>query len=114
MPDFKPVEIDWIDPRTPEAGRVKHYWNEWDPYAAAWIRNLIDACDWLDFRDGKTRPIEPGLECLVDGLPFVLADGRAGRAAQSRAKILKVIGNAIVPEVGAAFIRAYCESMNAA
>lgn len=73
-----------------------------------------DACGWLDFLDGKTRPIEPGLECLVDGVPFRLADGRAGRSTQSRAKILKVIGNAILPSVGAAFIRAYCESVRAA
>lgn len=67
----------------------------------------LDYCDWLDFLDGKTRPIEPGLVPLVDGLPFRLADGRTGRAAQSRAGILKGIGNAIVPATAAAFIQAY-------
>jgi DNA (cytosine-5)-methyltransferase 1 len=46
--------------------------------------------------DGKTRRIEPGLSPLVDGLP-----GRVG--------LLRGYGNAIVPQVAAAFVMAYME-----
>lgn len=49
--------------------------------------------DWLYCRDGKWRPVEPGLEPLVNGLP-----NRVGR--------LRGYGNAINPENGAMFIRA--------
>ena len=44
--------------------------------------------------DGKRRPIKPGLEPLVNGLP-----GRVG--------LLRGYGNAIVPQVAAAFIESY-------
>lgn len=44
--------------------------------------------------DGKRRPIKPGLEPLVNGLP-----GRVG--------LLRGYGNAIVPQVAATFIKAY-------
>lgn len=51
---------------------------------------------WADFdichdRDGKARRIEPGLVPLVDGLP-----GRVG--------LLRGYGNAIVPQLAAAFL----------
>lgn len=51
-------------------------------------------CDWWWGRDGKWRPIEPGIFPLVDGVP-----ARVGR--------LRGYGNAIVPQVAEAFIRAY-------
>jgi DNA (cytosine-5)-methyltransferase 1 len=50
-------------------------------------------CDWLPCRDGKARPVEPGT--------FPLAHGLSGRVVKLRA-----YGNAIVPQVAAAFIRA--------
>lgn len=51
------------------------------------------AVEWIACRDGKSRPVEPGLEPLVNGLP-----GRVG--------LLRGYGNAIVPQVAAAFIEA--------
>lgn len=53
---------------------------------------------WLSCRDGKTRRIstEPALFPLAHGLP-----GRVG--------LLRGAGNAIVPELAAQFIKAYCE-----
>jgi hypothetical protein len=49
---------------------------------------------WIPCADGKARRIEPGLEPLAHGI-----SGRVGR--------LRAYGNAIVPEVAEAFIRAY-------
>ena len=55
--------------------------------------------------DGKARRIESGSVCLVDGVSFRLADGRTRKGA-SRVNLLKGFGNAIVPQLGAEFIRA--------
>jgi hypothetical protein len=68
-----------------------------------------DIWDIAHFRDGKTRRIEPGLECLVDGFPFRLADGRTGEG-QSRAALLKGFGNAINPYTAAAFVLSFLET----
>ena len=50
--------------------------------------------DWLFCRDGKWRPVEPGAFPLAHGAP-----ARVGR--------LRAYGNAIVPQVAEAFVRAY-------
>ncbi|WP_335671909.1 DNA cytosine methyltransferase [Parasaccharibacter apium] len=50
--------------------------------------------DWLGCRDGKLRPVEPGSFPLADGIP-----ARVGR--------LRAYGNAVVPQVAAAFIEAF-------
>lgn len=50
--------------------------------------------DWLGCRDGKFRPVEPGTQPLAHGLP-----ARVGR--------LRGYGNAIVPQVAAAFIKEF-------
>jgi DNA (cytosine-5)-methyltransferase 1 len=59
-----------------------------------------DAYDIIHYRDGKARRVEPGTFPLVDGLP-----GRVG--------LLRGYGNAIVPQVGAAFVRAFLEAETA-
>jgi len=56
------------------------------------------AADWLFCRDGKWRPVEPGTFPLAHGLP-----ARMGR--------LRAYGNAIVPQVAAAFIDAFQEAV---
>lgn len=56
------------------------------------------AADWLFCRDGKWRPVEPGTFPLAHGLP-----ARMGR--------LRAYGNAIVPQVAAAFIRSFQEAI---
>lgn len=48
--------------------------------------------DWLGCRDGKFRPVEPGTQPLVNGVP-------------ARVVRLRGYGNAIVPQVAAQFIR---------
>lgn len=55
------------------------------------------APDWIWCQDHKWRPVEPGVCPLADGLPT-----RVGR--------LRAYGNAIVPQVAAAFIEAFEES----
>ena len=56
-----------------------------------------DKPDWIWCQDHKWRPSQPGLCPLADGIP-----GRVGR--------LRAYGNAIVPQVGAAFISAFEQS----
>jgi DNA (cytosine-5)-methyltransferase 1 len=51
------------------------------------------ASDFVECRDGKRRPVEPGIFPLAHGVP-----GRVG--------LLRGYGNAIVPQVAAAFIEA--------
>jgi len=56
-----------------------------------------DGPDWLPCRDGKARPVEPGTFPLAHGAP-----ARVGR--------LRAYGNAIVPQVAAAFVTAFMEA----
>jgi hypothetical protein len=53
--------------------------------------------DWIDCKDGKTRPVEPSTFPLAYGAP-----ARVGR--------LRAYGNAIVPQAAQAFIEAYLET----
>lgn len=55
-------------------------------------------CAWIPCRDGKSRPIEPGIFPLAHGAP-----ARVGR--------LRAYGNAIVPQVAEVFIRAAVEAL---
>lgn len=68
-----------------------------------------DRFEFVNCADGKARRIEPGIFTVVDGVPFRLADGRTVEGV-SRAATLKGIGNAIVPQVAAEFVRAFLEA----
>jgi len=59
-------------------------------------RRPWDGAIWIDCRDGKRRPTQPGLQPLAHGV-----SARVGR--------LRGYGNAIVPQVAAEVIRAYLE-----
>lgn len=64
---------------------------------SGWTRtdyNVWRDSDWIRCTDGRWRPVEPGTFPLADGVP-----ARVGR--------LHGYGNAIVPQVAAAFIEAY-------
>jgi DNA (cytosine-5)-methyltransferase 1 len=63
---------------------------------------------WLPCRDGKHRRVstEPALFPLADGISYKLA-----RRGSIRPALLKGAGNAIVPQVAAAFIEAYLDTL---
>lgn len=66
-----------------QSGRSSHsFWTEYELICCA---------------DGKARRIEPGLQPLADGIP-------------ARVDKLRAYGNAIVPQVAAAFIQAFLEA----
>ncbi|EOL9163628.1 DNA cytosine methyltransferase [Escherichia coli] len=64
------------------------------PANAREVNGFWSGADWIFCRDGKWRPVKPGISPLANGV--------AGRVGQLRA-----YGNAIVAPVGEAFIKAY-------
>lgn len=71
-----------------------------------------DNTEWLYCRDEKYRPIKPGLEPLVNGLPKGVGYSgdpsepiNADNTQEARVMRLKGYGNAIVPQVAAQFIK---------
>ena len=94
-----------------EPGGVRGVVGEPSPSHSFWR----DA-DWLCCRDGKWRPVEPGTFPLAHGLPArVVPSSRIGmeidanKTAEARVMRLRGYGNAIVPQVAAAFISASTE-----
>lgn len=63
------------------------------------VNGMWSGADWLYCRDGKWRPVKPGLKPLVNGLP-----GRVGQ--------LRAYGNAINIEAATAFIKAYMAAVD--
>jgi len=89
------------------------------------VEHITDYCragfwtpyDIIPFRDGKSRRVERGAFPLVAGLPRGMVHGGdpitteyALNTAEARVLRLKGYGNSIVPQVAAAFIRAYCQA----
>lgn len=78
--------------------------------------------DWLFCRDGKWRPAESSVQCMVDGIPAELVRSGAYVPAtfplaqkskdSRRAARLRGYGNAIVPQAAATFIQAFIESLS--
>ena len=64
-----------------------------EPGTRSALRGFWSDAEWLPCLDGKARPTEPGVEPLAHGV-----SARVGR--------LRAYGNAIVPQVAAAFVRA--------
>lgn len=86
----------------PSDGRLKRR-----PQPDRWsIVSAWSNANWLPCRDGKARPVEPGIQPLVNGLPAAVD----GLGPVSRVGALRAAGNAIVPQVAAAFVRAFLES----
>ena len=71
-----------IPSRTGSPSSIEGFWNSHDRVPCA---------------DGKARRVEPGVEPLAHGVP-----GRVG--------LLRGYGNAIVPQVAAAFVRAFLDA----
>ncbi|HVL13649.1 MAG TPA: DNA cytosine methyltransferase [Gemmata sp.] len=85
------------------------------PPADPWSDSVLIPC-----RDGKCRRVpaaQPGVLPVADGLPAVLDDERGAcgdrfplaGAVTGRVALLRGVGNAIVPQVAAEFIRAVME-----
>lgn len=85
-----------------EGGRIEPGCLPHEPVAASfWGDGVAIPCS-----DGTFRRVEPGLQPLAHGVPFMLADGRTVETA-SRPELLRCIGNAIVPQAAAEFVRAW-------
>jgi len=70
-------------------------WHGWPTaYTDPWADPI-----WIDCADGKRRPAKPSIQPVAHG-----ATARMGR--------LRAYGNAIVPQVAAAFIRSFVEAIN--
>jgi DNA (cytosine-5)-methyltransferase 1 len=74
--------------------------------------------EWLTCSDGKSRPSQPGIFPLVDGISKSVVRGGdrsmapdANQSAEARTMRLKGYGNAIVPQVAAIFITAAMQSL---
>jgi DNA (cytosine-5)-methyltransferase 1 len=72
--------------------------------------------EWLPCRDGKARPVEPGIEPLVDGITKRMGHSgdngvpiNANKTAEARVMRLRGYGNAIVAPVAIEFIRAFLD-----
>jgi DNA (cytosine-5)-methyltransferase 1 len=71
-------------------------WVEGSAVAQSGLHGHWSAAEWIACRDGKSRPAQPGIQPLAHGI-----SARVGK--------LRAAGNAIVPQVAAAFMTAAME-----
>ena len=81
-------------------------------------RNGWSGCRWITCRDGKYRPIKPGIEPMAHGLAKRMVQSgdtgaplNADQTREAHVMRLKGYGNAIVPQVAANFINAYMQEV---
>jgi DNA (cytosine-5)-methyltransferase 1 len=86
-----PTSIRWGSRQRPEASKQSHEVKRSERLCA--VNQFWNCAEWLACSDKKTRPVEPGTFPLAHGI-----SNRVGR--------LRAYGNAIVPQVAAAFIGA--------
>jgi len=103
--DASGIEEQWDRQRAPSAGQQ-------EPTGGSGV-------SWCYCRDGKYRPVEPGILPLADGLPkgMVYSSDQSApinenTTQEARVMRLKGYGNAIVPQVAAEFIRAFMGVLN--
>lgn len=78
----------------------------------SWINRETKTIECLD---GKYRPVQPGIWPLADGVPDdLVCSGDSGIPANKTQEAMKMrihgYGNAIVPQVAAAFIKAFMDA----
>ena len=82
----------------------------WPPAIPAGGLGPWGSLEWLDCRDGKARPAQSGFQSLDDGLwPSMVGSGQTylsplSTIQRNRVGMLRGAGNAIVPQVAAAFM----------
>ena len=86
-------ELDSQSFRGLEAGEPRQH-----AFGRGDVRGFWTDCEWVQCSDGFARPVEPGAFPLAHGVP-----GRVGK--------LRAYGNAIVPQVAAAFVFAYIDAL---
>lgn len=100
------------NPRYEQEGRSSMP-NEEEDGGAFCNASGCSAWDRLEFiycRDDKWRPVKSSVRPLVNGVSAILADGTTyGKKDLSRVVALHGIGNAIVPQVAAVFIKTVME-----
>jgi DNA (cytosine-5)-methyltransferase 1 len=64
--------------------------------ATTGCRSFWSRSEWLLCRDGKRRPVEPGIQPLAHGVP-------------ARVAKLRAAGNAIIPQIAAEVLKAWME-----
>ena len=95
-----------------EPGRIDS--NEAGSTPASGVPSAWSDARIIQLRDGSLRRAQPGIQPLVDGIPAGLVpnspEGMAryvNATAQASRQRLKGYGNAIVPQLAAAFVRAF-------
>lgn len=89
-----PIDVaDTYVPRSQGCGQYEHQHEAQGRQTSDGLIGSVDV-QWIDCPDGKSRPVEPSICLLANGISH-------------RVPILHAFGNAIVPQVAQKFIEAY-------